>query len=83
LLGDDEFAAWFRLLETPGIGRDAARRLLAACGSPDAVLRTPLQTLRELVAPRPPMHCSASQMPMPGGWPPPGCGCTAAPTAAC
>jgi len=48
LLGDDEFAAWFRLLETPGIGREAARRLLAACGSPDAVLRTPLKTLREL-----------------------------------
>jgi len=48
LLGDDEFTAWFRLLETPGIGRDTARRLLAACGSPDAVLRTPLKTLREL-----------------------------------
>ena len=49
VLGDDEFAAWFRLLETPGIGRDAARRLLAACGSPDAVFRTPLSTLRALV----------------------------------
>ncbi len=49
MLGDDEFAAWFRLLETPGIGRDAARRLLAACGSPDAVLRAPLPTLRALV----------------------------------
>ncbi|MDO8420057.1 MAG: DNA-processing protein DprA [Rubrivivax sp.] len=48
MLGDDEFAAWFRLLETPGIGRDTARRLLAACGSPDAVLRTPQKTLREL-----------------------------------
>jgi len=48
LLGNDEFTAWFRLLETPGIGRDTARRLLAACGSPDAVFRTPLKTLREL-----------------------------------
>jgi len=49
LLGDDEFAAWFRLLETPGIGRDAARRLLAACGSPAAVFTTPAATLRALV----------------------------------
>ena len=48
MLGPDEFAAWFRLLETPGIGRETARRLLAACGSPDAVFRTPPKTLREL-----------------------------------
>jgi DNA processing protein len=48
LLGDDEFAAWFRLLETPGVGRDKARRLLAACGSPEAVLVTRQATLREL-----------------------------------
>jgi DNA processing protein len=46
--GDDHFAAWFRLLETPGLGRETARRLLAACGSPAAVLATPPDTLREL-----------------------------------
>jgi DNA processing protein len=46
--GDDHFAAWFRLLETPGLGRETARRLLAACGSPAAVLATPPHTLREL-----------------------------------
>lgn len=34
----DDFAAWLRLLETPGVGRDTARRLLAAFGSPAAVL---------------------------------------------
>jgi DNA processing protein len=34
----DEFAAWLRLLESPGLGRESARRLLAAFGSPDAVL---------------------------------------------
>jgi len=44
-----EFAAWFRLLETPGVGRDTARRLLAACGSPQAVLATPTATLRQWV----------------------------------
>ena len=50
MLGDDEFAAWFRLLETPGVGRDAARRLLAACGSPDAVFAARPATLRQLVS---------------------------------
>ncbi len=37
----DDFAAWFRLLQTPGVGRDTARRLLAACGSPQAVFTSP------------------------------------------
>ena len=46
---DVDFAAWFRLLETPGLGRETARRLLAACGSPQAVLATPAATLRELL----------------------------------
>ena len=48
MLNDAEFAAWLRLLETPGLGRGAARRLLAACGSPEAVLSAPAATLREL-----------------------------------
>ncbi len=43
-----EFDAWFRLLATPGVGRGTARRLLAACGSPEAVLATTLTTLRQL-----------------------------------
>ena len=46
---DDDYAAWFRLLETPGLGRETARRLLATCGSPSAVLSTPAATLRELL----------------------------------
>jgi len=33
-----EFAAWLRLLETPGIGRESARALLARFGSPEAVV---------------------------------------------
>ena len=38
MLSAEEFAAWFTLLEAPGVGRGAARRLLAACGSPERVL---------------------------------------------
>ncbi len=45
----DELSAWVRLLETPGIGRDAARRLLAAFGSPQAVLDASVGALRTVV----------------------------------
>ena len=48
---EDDFTAWFRLLATPGIGRGAARRLLAACGTPGAVFNTPSATLLSLVGP--------------------------------
>lgn len=34
----DELAAWLRLIETPQVGRESARKLLAAFGSPQAVL---------------------------------------------
>jgi DNA processing protein len=34
----DELAAWLRLIETPQVGRESARKLLAAFGSPHAVL---------------------------------------------
>src|SRR5689334_15029413 len=33
----DELAAWLRLLATPGIGRGAARQLLASFGTPHGV----------------------------------------------
>jgi DNA processing protein len=36
---DEEFEAWFRLLQTQGLGRASARALLAAFGSAPAVLR--------------------------------------------
>ena len=42
LLGDDELAAWLHLLHSEGVGRDAARRLLSALGSPQAVLAASL-----------------------------------------
>jgi DNA processing protein len=37
MTGDDDLGAWLRLLLSPGIGRDTARRLLAAFGSPQAI----------------------------------------------
>ena len=47
----DEFATWFRLLETPGLGRDTARRLIAAFGSPAAVLAADEDALRTCIGP--------------------------------
>ena len=40
-LAADELGAWLHLLHSPGIGRDAARRLLACFGSPQGVLDAP------------------------------------------
>ena len=44
----DELAAWLRLLETPAVGRDTARRLLAAFGSPQGVFEAGSAALREV-----------------------------------
>lgn len=52
MLAPDEFAAWFRLLEVPDLGREAARRLLAAFGSPQAALAAPEAALQRVVGPR-------------------------------
>lgn len=46
-----ELGAWLRLLETPGLGRESARRLLAAFGSPQAVIAASTGARRELVGP--------------------------------
>lgn len=45
----EELAAWLRLLETPGIGRDTARKLLAGFGSPQAVFEASVGQWREVV----------------------------------
>ncbi len=45
----DDLDAWLRLLRTPGVGRSGARRLLAACGSPQAVFDASRATWRELI----------------------------------
>ena len=47
----DDLDAWLQLLLTPSVGRDTARRLLAAFGTPHAVLAAKPATLRELVGP--------------------------------
>jgi len=45
----DELGAWLHLLHSPGVGRDAARRLLAHFGPPQAVLAASVEQLLECV----------------------------------
>ncbi|HEX2542178.1 MAG TPA: DNA-processing protein DprA [Caldimonas sp.] len=45
----DELSAWLRLLETPGIGRDSARALLTAFGSPQSILDASTDARRSVV----------------------------------
>lgn len=49
MIDRDELGAWLRLLETPQLGRETIRRLLAAFGSPQAVLQASPRALREVV----------------------------------
>jgi DNA processing protein len=42
----DELAAWLRLTLIPGIGGEGQRRLLKACGSPEAIFSTSGSALR-------------------------------------
>jgi len=51
MIDRDEFSAWLRLLETPGVGRDAARALLARFGSPEAVLGASTEARSAVVQP--------------------------------
>ena len=44
-----ELAAWLRLLETPRVGRESARRLLAAFGSPEAAIAASAAARRAVV----------------------------------
>jgi DNA processing protein len=52
-MAPDELRAWLRLLQTPLIGRGAARRLLAALGSPQGVFGASPEALRALVTAKP------------------------------
>jgi DNA processing protein len=47
----DDLDVWLRLLRTPGVGRIHARKLLAACASPQGVFDAGATTWRELVEP--------------------------------
>jgi DNA processing protein len=53
-LSTEELDAWLRLAHRVGVGvgRASMRRLLAALGSPQAVVAAPLETLREVVGPK-------------------------------
>jgi len=47
----DELSSWLRLTLTPGVGRETARRLLAAFGLPAAIWMQPETALRQFVTP--------------------------------
>ena len=49
MIDRDDIAAWVRLLATPGIGRDAARQLLATVGSAPAIFAASNAALRDVV----------------------------------
>ncbi|HMO44518.1 MAG TPA: DNA-processing protein DprA [Rubrivivax sp.] len=49
MLDADEFDAWFRLLQTPGLGREGVRRLLAGFGSAEQVLRASRAAWQQVV----------------------------------
>jgi DNA processing protein len=51
VLDDAEFETWFRLLQTPGIGRDKARALLASFGSAPAIFDASPAQWRVVVGP--------------------------------
>jgi DNA processing protein len=46
----DELAAWLRLIETPQVGRESARKLLSAFGSPHAVLAATTAARKDVVS---------------------------------
>lgn len=48
----DELAAWLQLLEAPGVGRETARKLLAAFGSPQAILSASTAARRQVAGAR-------------------------------
>jgi DNA processing protein len=46
----EELGAWLRLLLTPGVGTETARRLLAALGPPEAIFMQSDAALRQIVS---------------------------------
>ena len=49
MIDPHELGAWLRLLETPTLGRESARKLLAAFGSPQAVIEASTAARSEVV----------------------------------
>ncbi|WP_137921104.1 DNA-processing protein DprA [Hydrogenophaga sp. 2FB] len=52
MLRPDELAAWLRLLLTPGVGPESARKLLAAFGLPDTIFAQPASAWQAVVGAR-------------------------------
>ena len=52
-MSGEELAAWLRLLLTPGVGNESARKLLATFGLPEDVFRQSPPALRAVVGPKP------------------------------
>lgn len=52
LLSAGELAHWIRLVETPGVGNQTGRKLLAAFGLPQAIFEADFQALAQHVGPR-------------------------------
>ncbi len=61
MLPASELAAWLRLLITPGVGRESARRLLSAFGSAEAVFRAPRPQLDAVAGPLSPALAAAPE----------------------
>ena len=51
MIDRDEFSAWLRLLDTPGVGRESARALLARFGAAEAVFGASTGARRDVVGP--------------------------------
>ena len=51
MIDRDELTAWLRLTLTAGVGNTAARRLLTAFGSPEAVFRQPEDAVLQVLGP--------------------------------
>jgi DNA processing protein len=52
MIDRDELAAWLRLVETPGVGRESVRRLLGEFGSPQAAIGASGEARRAVVGPQ-------------------------------
>ena len=63
MIDRDEVGAWLRLLGTPQLGRESARKLLAAFGSPQAVIDASTRARLEVVGPT---HAAALATPPEG-----------------
>ncbi len=51
MIAEPELRAWLRLLDAPDVGRETARRLLAAFGSPEATIAAGTAARRAVVGP--------------------------------